>query len=117
MKEWMERLESLMLDPAQNIDEMVEQSTQAKSKDIGMINDVSGAGIMAKETGVLEGFSYYNLGFRFDPKTMSLSFYAPNVQFFTSNFQVIDGDREFNALNEEFEEILTKIGGGAGGQV
>lgn len=117
MKKWMQKLDDMMTASDSNIDEMVKESTTAKNEDIGMINDKSGAGILARDNGVIEGFSYYNLGFRMDPKNMTLSFYAPTIQLFTGNFQVIDGDKEFNRITEDYAEILKKIGAKSNGEV
>ncbi|GAK42059.1 hypothetical protein TCA2_4551 [Paenibacillus sp. TCA20] len=117
MQNWMIKLEELMMSSDQNIDEMVEQSSHAKNADVGIINDTSGAGILARDSGVLEGFSYYNLGFRLDPSTMTFGLYAPKIRMFTDDFKVVSGAQEFNPINDEYEEILNMIGGNNNGQV
>jgi len=107
----------MMTGDDQNIDEMAEQSSHAKTNDVGIINDTSGAGILARDNGVLEGFSYYNLGFRLDPATMTIGFFAPKIRMFTNDFQVVSGDQEFNPINDEYAEILNMIGGKDNGEV
>jgi hypothetical protein len=113
MSNWVSKLDNLMARQEKNIDEMVEESIIPKSDDIGMINPKSGAGIMAKENGVLEGFSYYNLGFRFDPRNMSLTLVAPNIKLFCNNFQVYDNLADFDPIKAEYQEVLKMIGGQA----
>jgi hypothetical protein len=117
MEAWVKNLNDLMLTEDENIDEMYASSTKAQGEDIGFINKKSGAGILARESGVLEGFAYYNLGFRFDPKYMTLSLFAPTIQLFCQNFKVYDhaDESQFEALNKEYQEVLDMIGGSVNG--
>lgn len=112
MANWMEQLNELMFSDEQNLDDLLKQSTQAKTHDIGLINSVSGAGILARDTGVVEGFAYYHLGFRMDPSKMMFSVYAPNIQFVCNNFQVVNASEAgFDPVSEDYKAILDMIGG------
>ncbi len=117
MLEWKSRLNTMIEKEDQNIDEMANESSEAKTNDVGLINNKSGAGLLARDTGVLEAFSYYNLGFRFDPENMSLSFYAPHIKMFTGDYQIIDSDQVSNPITDEYQEILKLIGGKVDGEV
>jgi|SRR5579875_841912 len=112
MANWTDTLNELMFPDDENMDEALASSTQAQNHDIGMINTKSGAGILARETGVLEGFSYYNLGFRFDPKTMTASFFAPTIQMFCQDYIIMDGStsQAYDPINQDYQDILKLIG-------
>jgi hypothetical protein len=114
MKTWMDGLNSLMFAEEKNIDDLAKENSRAKNNDVGVINSVSGAGILARENGMLEGFAHYNLGFRFDPSHMSLSLFAPRIQLFCNEFKVYDGEDpgKFDPINKDYQEILDLIGGG-----
>jgi hypothetical protein len=107
---WKDKLHGMMFKEDQNIDEAVEQATEVKGKDIGFVNDVTGAGILARENGKLEGFADYGLGFRFDPGTQTFSLFAPNVKLFTANLSVHEGEESFQYFKNEFADVMALMG-------
>jgi hypothetical protein len=119
MAKWMDQLNNIMFPIEQNIDDMLRASNEAKTHDIGLINKVSGAGLLARDSGVLEAFAYYHLGFRMDPSRMMFSVYAPNIQFVCKNFQVIDDieKQPFDPINDDYKAVLDMIGGGSDAKV
>ncbi|QHW35652.1 hypothetical protein GZH47_32660 (plasmid) [Paenibacillus rhizovicinus] len=114
---WMDTLNSIMFPQETNLNTLAEESTMASSEDVGFVNPLSGAGLLARSSGVLEGFSDYGLGFRMDPESKTFSIYAARVNLFCSQFKVFSGDHEFTIIDTEQEEILGLIGGKADEEV
>jgi hypothetical protein len=119
MASWLDQLNTIMFSDEENLDDLVKKSTQAKTHDVGLINSASGAGILARDTGVLEGYAYYHLGFRMDPNKMMFSLFAPNIQFVTNNFQVVDASEvgEYDPVSEDYQAVLDMIGGDVNAKV
>jgi peptide deformylase len=113
MANWVNTLNDIMLSEGQNIDDLFQSSTQAKGHDVGFVNKKTGAGILARDTGVLESFAYYNLGMRMDPESMTISFFAPTIQMFCSKYQVYEGAdaSAFQRINQDYQDVLDMIGG------
>jgi hypothetical protein len=112
MKTWMETLNELLLNQDdKNLNQVAEDHTKASSDDVGFVNPVSGAGMLARSNGRLEGFADYGLGFRVDPSNKTFSIYGSRIHLFCSDFQVFAGEREFQVMDPEQEEILGMIGG------
>lgn len=84
---WKSELAKMDLQEAQDLDTIADANSEAKTNDIGIINPTSGAGILARENGLLEGFADHGLGFRFDPSTQRLLVFAPEVHLFTSKIE------------------------------
>ena len=111
MKSWLKTLNDMHFKNDQNLDEAVQEKTQATTNDVGLINPVSGAGVMARENGKLEGYADYGLGFRFDPASKTYSVFASKIRFFCSDFKVLDESQASERIDEDFAEILELIGG------
>jgi len=111
MRSWLQKLNALQTKKDQNLDIVAQKKTQASTDDVGLINPVSGAGIMARESGRLEGYADYGLGFRFDPESKTFSVFASRIRFFTSDFKVVDESQATERIDSDFAEILELIGG------
>lgn len=81
---WKEDLMNYEMEPLKNLDDIADEQTIAKNKDVGFVNPNNGVGIMARENGDLEGFADYGLGFRFHRETQSLSVFAPTLNLFVN---------------------------------
>ncbi len=109
---WKEDLYELDMREPQDLDDLAHRSGEAKVNDIGIINPASGAGILARENGVLEGFADYGLGFRFSRDSQSLMVFAPSVHIFASDIQKHDRIVRNTYLRDEYgdiEEILQEV--------
>ncbi|ARW46176.1 hypothetical protein S100141_04958 (plasmid) [Bacillus licheniformis] len=108
---WKDDLEELDLTEPQDLDDLAENSTIAKTEDVGFVNPKSGAGILGREDGVLEGFADYGLGFRFSRDSQSLMVFAPSVHIFSSSISKHDKIVRNTYLKDEYgdiEEILSE---------
>ncbi len=109
---WKEDLYELDMREPQDLDDLADKAGEAKSNDIGFINPTSGAGIIARENGTLEGFADYGLGFRFSRDSQSLMVFAPSVHIFSSDIQKHDRIIRNTYLRDEYgdiEEILQEV--------
>jgi|GEM_PF-3311239 len=102
---WKEDLYELDLYESLDLDVIADQSTEAKENDIGMINPISGAGILARENGTLEGFADYGLGFRFSRDSQSLLIFAPNIHVFSLHIEKHDKIIRNTYLKDEYGDI------------
>jgi hypothetical protein len=102
---WKDDLFSLNMLQSEDLDELAESSTEAKNDDIGMVNSVSGAGILARENGTLEGFADYGLGFRFSRDSQALMVFAPSIHLFTQDIQKHDKVVRNTYLRDEYGDI------------
>lgn len=102
---WKDDLYAYELNESQDLDELAETSTEAKNDDMGFVNPVSGAGILARENGVLEGFADFGLGFRFSRDSQSLMVFAPSVHIFSSEIQKHDKVVRNTYLKDEYGDI------------
>ncbi len=108
---WIEDLYELDIKPEEDIDSIVDKSTQAEAMDVGVINDDSGTGILARGNGNLEGFADYGLGFRFNRENQTLSIFASNIKMFTDNFKIIDSSEKDEYLKDEYNDIMMMLFG------
>lgn len=109
---WKDDLYELDMTEAQDLDELSEQSTESKPNDVGFINPNSGAGILGRENGTLEGFADYGLGFRFSRDSQSLLVFAPSIHVFSNDIQKHDKVIRNTYLKDEYgdiEEILQEL--------
>jgi hypothetical protein len=109
---WKDDLYELDTYEPDDLDTLSETSTEAKADDVGMINPVSGAGILARENGTLEGFADYGLGFRFSRDSQSLMIFAPSIHIFSSNIEKHDRIVRNTYLRDEYgdiEDILKEV--------
>lgn len=102
---WKEDLYDLDIIAAEDLDVIAETSTEAKNDDIGFVNSKSGAGILARENGTLEGFADYGLGFRFSRDSQSLMVFAPSVHIFSQDIQKHDKVVTTTYLRDEYSDI------------
>lgn len=102
---WKDDLYAYELNESQDLDELAETSTEAKNDDLGIVNPISGTGILARENGVLEGFADYGLGFRFSRDSQSLMVFAPSVHIFSSDIQKHDKVVKNTYLRDEYGDI------------
>lgn len=102
---WKDDLYDLDMRESEDLDVIANADTEAKTDDIGFINPTSGAGILARENGVLEGFSDYGLGFRFSSYSQSLSVFAPNIHLFTLGVQKHNTVVRNTFLKDEYGDI------------
>jgi hypothetical protein len=54
-----------------------------------------------------------------DPNKMMFSLFAPNIQFVTNNFQVVDASEvgEYDPVSEDYQAVLDMIGGDVNAKV
>lgn len=102
---WKEDLYKLDLHEAEDLDDLASQSTEAKTNDVGFVNPNSGAGILGREDGSLEGYADYGLGFRFSRDSQSLMVFAPAVHIFSGSIQKHDKVIRNTYLKGEYEEV------------
>jgi hypothetical protein len=102
---WKDDLNDLNVYESQDLDELAENSTEAKNNDIGFVNSVSGSGVLARENGTLEGFADYGLGFRFSKDSQSLMVFAPSVHIFSTDIQKHDKVVRNTYLRDEYADI------------
>lgn len=103
---WKDKLFDLDSRNIDDIDDLYKQSTEVKNHDIGLVNQKSGAGIIARENGRIEAFSDFGLGFRIDPETQSLSVFAPNIKLFTSKKQEFSYEQGMTFLKNEYKDAM-----------
>ncbi|CDQ41804.1 hypothetical protein [Virgibacillus salexigens] len=109
MSSWKEKLLNMDMELENNVDNLFIQSTEAKGKDIGLINPTSGTGVLAREDGRVEAFADYGLGFRMDPKTQSFSIFAPNLKMFYQKKEEISYNQKLNFIQGEYKTVLDKL--------
>lgn len=102
---WKQKLTNLDLRVTEDIDFLTETATEAKENDVGVINSISGAGILARENGDLEGYADYGLGFRFSRKKQALMVFAPSVHVFTQNLQKHTDMKPNSYLKDELKDV------------
>lgn len=102
---WKDDLYLLDIRETEDLDVLSEVATEVKDKDIGMVNPISGAGILATETGNLEGFADYGLGFRFSRDTQSLSIFASSIHLFALEVERHDTVVRNTYLKDEYGDI------------
>lgn len=102
---WKDELYELDVTEAQDLDDLADQSTEAKNDDVGFVNPSSGAGILARENGQLEGFADYGLGFRFSRDSQSLLVFAPSVHIFSTHIEKHDTVVQNTYLRDEYGDI------------
>ena len=102
---WKEDLYKLDLHEAEDLDDLADQSSVAKTNDVGFVNPNSGAGILGRENGTLEGFADYGLGFRFSRDSQSLMVFAPSVHIFSHAVEKHDKVIRNTYLKDEYGEI------------
>lgn len=102
---WKDDLYQLDMTEPQDLDELSEQSTESKPEDVGFINPTSGAGILGRANGTLEGFADYGLGFRFSRDSQSLLVFAPSIHVFSSNIEKHDTVIRNTYLKDEYGDI------------
>lgn len=102
---WKQKLTDLDLRPSEDIDFLTETSTEAKENDIGLINSISGSGLLAKENGDLEGYADYGLGFRFSRKKQALMVFAPSIHVFSQNIQKHTDMKANSYLKDELKDV------------
>jgi hypothetical protein len=111
--QWIQILNDIEMKEDQNLDDLMLRSKINPGDDVGLIHAKTGAGILARDNGRLEGFADTGLGFRMDPQTHSFSLFAPTISFFCFDFKVYDKDNKetLNRINNEFADVLQLIGG------
>lgn len=102
---WKEELYSYELNESQDLDELADSSTEMQNNDLGIINPVSGAGIVTRENGNVEAFADYGLGFRFSRDAQSLMVFAPSVHIFSTDIQKHDQVAMNTFLRDEYNDI------------
>lgn len=103
---WKEDLYEYEIQQIMDLDDLAEQSTEANRDDVGFVNPKSGAGILGRKNGMLEGFADYGLGFRFSPESQSLMVFASSIHFFAG--QIVHHDTEIRNtyLKDEYGDIF-----------
>lgn len=102
---WKDDLYELDMHEAEDLDELAEQSTEAKDQDVGFVNPRSGAGILGRDNGTLEGFADYGLGFRFSRDSQSLMVFAPSIHLFSHSVEKHDKVIRNTYLKDEYGDI------------
>ncbi|WP_157066961.1 hypothetical protein [Alicyclobacillus shizuokensis] len=109
-------MNDIQFQPDVDIDDMVNQfhaTNGTDNQDVGFVHRMTGAGILARSSGTLEGFADYGLGFRIDPDTQSITFVAPTIQFLCYQTKTYDPNfkQPLNPINKEFADVLQILGG------
>ena len=102
---WKDELYKYDMTVAEDLDTLANRSTAAKTNDVGFVNPISGAGVMGKENGDLEGFADYGLGFRFSRKKQSLFVYAPHIHLFTKGITQHDNVNQRSYFRDEHKDV------------
>ncbi len=106
MDNWRDEFESFILQDRQNIDYLADTETQAKQKDIGLINEDNGAGLLIREDSSIECSSDFGLGFKLDPKYKAMLLFAPNLHIFSDNIQTHKALNTIEYINGDYEKAL-----------
>lgn len=109
---WKKELFQLDMHQSKDLDYAAETITEAKNDDVGIVNSKSGAGILARENGILEGFADYGLGFRFNRNTQSLMVFAPNIHVFSPSIQKHEKITKNSYFQDEYQDILQVLESG-----
>lgn len=94
----------LLREDTMDIDAEAAEQGSVYSQDIGFVNQQSGAGMIARDSGALEGYASNNLGFRFDPESESLTIVANNIVLLTEKIVQRQEPKDF--IGESKEQIL-----------
>lgn len=100
-----DRLFALIRQDVMDIEEEASESGSIYSTDSALLNQHSGAGFVARDTGSLEGWSDNNLGFSFDPETDSLVVMATNIILMTKKIVQVAEPGQY--LTQEKQKILS----------
>lgn len=111
LAKWKDKLLQMDMEIERNLDDVQIQHTEAKAKDIGLVNPASGAGMLIRDNGRIEAFADYGLGFRFDPDTQSLSVFAPNLKLFYNHKSELKHEDKMTFLKDEYKDALDIIQG------
>jgi len=109
MAEWKDKLIDIDMGVEHNIDDVYEMSKETKMEDVGMVNPNNGAGMLVRDSGKIEAFSDYALGFVMDPETQSFSIYAPNLKMFFNKKEEIKFNQDMSILKNEYDDVLKII--------
>lgn len=96
---------------SEDLDFLADHSTRSKEDDIGLINPKSGAGILARENGTLEGYADYGLGFRFSKEKQALLVFAPSIHVFTKEIHKYDSIEKQTYLRDEYADVVELLKG------
>lgn len=99
-----ERLFALIRQDVMDIEEEASESHSIFSRDVALLNQNSGAGFVARDSGVVEGWAGNNLGFSFNPETDSLTVMATNIILMTKKIIQVGEPGEY--LNRDKQNIL-----------
>jgi hypothetical protein len=110
---WKDNLYMLDTRETEDLDTLSEVHTEVKNNDIGMVNPISGVGVLATEKGHLEGFADYGLGFRFSRDTQSLSVFASSIHLFALEVERHDTVVQNTYLKDEYGDIDSILQGGS----
>lgn len=99
-----DRLFALIRQDVMDIEEEASESSSIYSKDVALLNQHSGSGFVARDSGVVEGWAGNSLGFRFDPETDSLTVMATNIILMTK--KIVQVGEPDGYMTEAKENIL-----------
>lgn len=103
---WQEDFIALQSKEASNIDDVADVTGIAKNDEIGFVHTKTGAGVIARDDGALEGYSDYGLGFRFDPDHQALLVFAPHIHLFTGSVKTHEQLQAPVYFDSEYKEVL-----------
>lgn len=107
--DWRERFMEEIYQNEEDIDMLLAEDKNIEPEEAAMINTTSGAGIVARNDGSLQGFADYGLGFRFDKETQTLMVVAPNIHIISKNFQKHETIETKDFKEGNFLEIMKEV--------
>ena len=98
------RVQALLYNDSDDIDSDARTQNNLKTQDIGIINQVSGAGVTADEQGNIELASGHNLGIYINRESREIALIADRVRVISKEFYV--GKTPYHYIRENEKEVM-----------
>lgn len=102
------RVQALLYNDNDDIDSSARSQNDLKTQDIGVINQVSGAGITTDEQGNIELASGNNLGIYISKESREIVLIADRVRVISKEFFV--GTTPYHYIKENEKEVMSILG-------
>ena len=99
------RVQNLLYDDIDDIDSHAHNKNSLDNQDIGMINQVSGAGIKSDKEGNLEMASGQNLGIYINKANKEIVLIGDSVRIISKEFNV--GRIPYHYIRQQEEEVMS----------
>lgn len=106
---WSEKINQLKQRNEQNVDQLVNHQQLIQDHDCGLVHPFHGAGMMIRESGKIEAFADYGLGFQMDPKTKTMTFFAPKMIFVAHEEQHLSDQQQQGSIYDEWKMALLEL--------